>query len=194
VKECQSKIIDNHVDDKGVCAVDAKETHIRRDIEYTRTAMTAKIDMIQQRLEQTIQETGSTVVRVMNTVLGQVNHTQEIIANITSTVDATVERVQDPANKTLAEGKPGLGLIADMSQRPWVLMGTAVFMGYILGLGSRTSSTIGPATARSASGVSPDRCTADHSTGHPFTPPTGSPAGCLSTPSAAHMTDPDSPP
>jgi adenylosuccinate synthase len=174
--------------------VDAKETHIRRDIEYTRAAMTAKIDMIQERLEQTVQETGSTVVRVMNTVLEQVNHMQEIIANITSTVDATVERDQDPANKTLAEGKPGLGLIADMSQRPWVLMGTAVLMGYILGLGSRTSSTIGPATARSASGVSPDRCAADNSTGHPFIAPTGSPAGCLSTPSAAHMTDPDSPP
>jgi hypothetical protein len=194
VKECQSKIIDNHGDDKGVYAVDAKEAHIRRDIEDTRAAMTAKIDMIQECLEQTVQETGSTVVRVMNTVLEQVNRMQGIVANVTSTVDATVERVQAPANKTLAEGKPRLGLIADMSQRPWMLMGTAVLMGYMLCLGRRTSSTIGPVTARSASGVSPDRCTTDNSTGQPFIAPTGSPAGCLSTPSAAHMTDPDSPP
>jgi hypothetical protein len=174
--------------------VDPNEAHIRQEMEYTRAAMTTKMDMIQERLEETVEETGSTVVRVMNTVLEQVKRVQDTIETMTSSVDATIERVQDTANKPVAEGKPGIELIADMYQRPWVMMGTAVLMGYILGSSHRSSSTVSPAIARSTSGANLDRFTTDNPTGNPFTPPASSPVGRISTPSPAPMTDAASPP
>lgn len=174
--------------------MDDKEAHIRREMEYTRAAMTAKIGMIQERLEETVEETGSTVVKVMNTVLEQVKRVQDVIENMTSTVDATVERVQDTANKTLTQGKPGIEIIADIYQRPWVMMGTAMLMGYVLGLGSRSSSAVSPVPARSASGANPDSFTTYNPTGNPFISPASTPVGRLSTPSPAQMTDPASPP
>ena len=174
--------------------MDPNEAHIRQEIEHTRAAMTAKIDMIQERLDETVEETGSTVVRVMNTVLEQVKRVQDTIESVTSSVDATVERVQATATKPLAEGKLGSELLADMYQRPWVMMGTAVLMGYILGAGHRSSSTVSPAMVRSAPDAKPDSFTIYDPTGNPVISSANSPVGRSATPSSAPMTDPASPP
>lgn len=170
--------------------MDPNEAHIRQEMEHTRAAMTAKIDMIQERLEETVEETGSTVVRVMNAVLEQVKRVQDTIESVTSCVDATVARVQDITNKPLAEGKFGRELLADMYQRPWVMMGTAVLMGYILGASHRSSSTASPVIVRSASDAKPESFTIYDAAGNPVVSSASSPAGRSSTPSPAPMTDP----
>jgi hypothetical protein len=191
--ERPSHVSEDPLAHRGVYAVDQQETQIRREIEYTRAAMSAKVAMIQERIEGTVDETGSTVIRAMNTVLERVQQVQDMIQNVTSTVDTTVERIQDVTHKAIAEGKPGIELIADMHRRPWVMLGAAVVVGYILGSGGRPSSEVRPAIAGSASGAKLDGFTRDKPTGSPFIPPAGSSVGSKSTPSPARITDPAGP-
>jgi ElaB/YqjD/DUF883 family membrane-anchored ribosome-binding protein len=169
--------------------VDQREAHIRREIEDTRAAMTAKIGMIQERVDETVEETGSTVSKVMNTVLEQVQRVQNIIENVTSTAESTIEQVQDTANKTMTDGNPGSKLIADIYQRPWTMLGTAVLVGYCLGLGARSSSTLRPATGGLASGISPENITASNLVGTSSISPEHLPANPISTPTPVQILD-----
>jgi hypothetical protein len=169
--------------------VDEQEAHIRREIEYTRAAMSGKVAMIRERVEETVEDTGSTVVRTVNNVLERVKRVQDMIENVTSTVDTTMDRVQAAAHKTIAEGKPGFDLIADMYQRPWIMLGAAVLVGYILGSGSRASPALSPVTGDSASGVNPDHFTTNNPTGNPFISPAGSSVGCIPTPTSPQLSD-----
>jgi hypothetical protein len=169
--------------------VDQTEAHIRREIEDTRAAMTAKIGMIQERVDETVEETGSTVVNMVNTVLEQVKRVQNMVENVTATAEATIAQVQDTAHETVARGKPGSELIADIQRRPWVMMGTAVLLGYILGLG-RSSSPANPATAEYAPGISPENITASNLTGTSSITPSRSEATRRYDSTPAPSTDP----
>jgi hypothetical protein len=169
--------------------VDDREANIRREIENTRAAMTTKIGMIQERLEETVDETGSTVAQVVNTVMAQVKRVQDIIENITSTADLTVEHVRDTTNKAIVGGTPGSAFIGDLSQRPWVMVGTAVLVGYVLGAGGRSSSAISSVAVESAGGNA-NRLTTDNPTGNPFISPSNAAAKPISTPSPAQITGP----
>jgi len=174
--------------------VDQKESHIRQEIEDTRAAMTAKIGMIQERMDETVEETGSTVVNVMNTVLEQVQRVQNMFESVTSAAEATIAQVQDTAQRTTAGGSPGGELIADIYRRPWVMMGTAVLVGYILGLGGRSGSAESPATAGSASGVSPENITASNVAGTSSVTPKRSGTTRIYNTTPAQIADPASPP
>jgi hypothetical protein len=173
--------------------VDDQEAYIRREMEHTRAAMSAKIVMLQERVRETVEETESAVVGTLNTVLKHVKQVQDTIVNVTSTVDTTMARVEDLGHKPISGGQPGVELIADMSQRPWIMLGAAVLMGYILSSDGRPSSVVCPAAARSTSDANLDRLTTDHPTDNPITPPTSSSVGCTSIPSHAPMTDPAGP-
>jgi ElaB/YqjD/DUF883 family membrane-anchored ribosome-binding protein len=145
--------------------VDQTEAHILRDIEDTRAAMTAKIGMIQERVDETVEETSSTVVNMVDTVMEQVKRVQNMIENLTSTAEATIAQIQDTTHEALTRGHPGSELITDIQRRPWVMMGTAVLMGYILGLSRRSYTPVSPATAESAQGISPENIMATNVTG-----------------------------
>ncbi|HSF34424.1 MAG TPA: hypothetical protein VLK82_28695 [Candidatus Tectomicrobia bacterium] len=169
--------------------MDQQDTHIRREIEYTRAAMSAKVAMIQERVEETVGETESTVVRTMNTVLEHVKQVQDMIENVTSTVDTTMERVQGAAHTSITDGQPAFELIAELYQRPWLMMGTAVLVGYILGSSRQPSSALDPASAKPASDVNPNSLTTAEPPGHRFTSPTESSVGPASTPTTQQLTD-----
>jgi hypothetical protein len=179
---------------KGACAVDQKEAHIRREIEDTRAAMTAKIGLIQERMDETVEETGSTVVNVVNGVLEQVQRVQTMFEAVASTAESTIAQVRDTATRTTTEGHPGSELIADMYRRPWVMLGTAVLMGYILGLGGRSASVESLATAGLAPGISPENITASNLAGTSSVAPKRTGATRVYNPTPAHINDPAGPP
>jgi hypothetical protein len=148
--------------------------------------MSAKIGLIQERLEETVDEAGTSVAKVVNTVMAQVKRVQDMIENITSTADVTVEHVRDTTAKAIARGTPGNAFIGDLSQRPWVMVGTAVLVGYVLGAGGRSSSTVNPVAVGSV-GVNTDHLTTDNPTGNPFISPSGAAAKPTSTPSPTRI-------
>jgi ElaB/YqjD/DUF883 family membrane-anchored ribosome-binding protein len=185
---------EKNLDDGGVCAVDEHEAHIRREIEYTRAAMSTKVAMIQERVEETVEQTGSTAVRTINNVLERVKQVQDMIEKVASTVDTTMDRVQAAAHQTIAEGKPAFNLIADLHQRPWLIFGAAVIAGYILGSGNRSFPALSAATDDSASGAHPHSFTTYNPTGNSFISPTGSSVGSIPTPTSPRMTEAAGPP
>jgi hypothetical protein len=173
--------------------VDLQEAHIRQEIEHTREAMSAKVAMIHERVEGTVDDTGSAIASTVNTVLAHIKQVQDMIENVTSTVDTTMERVQEATHHTLLDGKPGVEFIAELHQRPWIMLGAAVLAGYILGSGSRSAAALNPATANSASGANPHICSTDNPTGNVFISPTAALVGSQSTPTAPHKADPAGP-
>jgi NAD-specific glutamate dehydrogenase len=113
--------------------MDDQKAYIRRQIAQTRAAMTEKVSMIQAHVEETVAEAQSTVTDVIDRVLAQVKRVQDVIEHVTSTVDAAVDQVQDITHKPVARDQVGIELMVDLSLHPWVMMGTAVLAGYILG-------------------------------------------------------------
>lgn len=166
--------------------MDDKEANIRQDMEHTRAALTAKIGLIQERLEGTVDETGASVTQVVNTVMEQVKRVQDVIENITSTADMAAEHIRDTTTKALAGGTPGSALIGDFSQHPWMMVGTAVLIGYVLGASGRSASTASPTPVGSA-GMNANRLTTDNPTGNPFISPSSTATKPTSTPSPARI-------
>jgi hypothetical protein len=170
--------------------VDETEARIRQDIEQTRAAMSEKIGLLQDRMEETVEETGATVAKVVNGVLEQVKRVQGLIEHVTSTVDATVAQVEATAQQTTARGAPGEELIAELYQRPWVMMGTAVLLGYILGSGRRSPAPQGLAPGQAPSRRPQPDATSDNLPSNPRRTPTSSPPANAAATSAARVSGP----
>jgi hypothetical protein len=169
-------------------AMDDQEVHIRQGMEHTRAAMSTKVAMLQERVKATVEDTESTVMGTLNAVLEHVKQVQAMIEHVTSTVDTTIAQVQDIAHKPIAGGHPGVELIADMSQRPWIMLGAAMLVGYILGSNGQPSAVVGPATAGSTSETDLDSLTSDP-TSLSGSAPTSSSVGCTANPSPAPRAD-----
>ena len=170
--------------------MDETEARILQDIEQTRAAMTEKIGVIQDRMEATVEETGATVAKVVNGLLSQIKRAQDLFAHITSTADTTVARVQATAEHITDKGTPGAELINDVYQRPWVMLSTAILLGYVLGSARRSSTASSPAHTTLPTENHDHGFTADVPTGNSFIAPASPPAGRAPTPSPGRMTEP----
>jgi ElaB/YqjD/DUF883 family membrane-anchored ribosome-binding protein len=133
--------------------------------------------MIQGRMDETIEETGATVARVVNGVMEQVKRVQDLVEHLTSTADATVTQVRETAQQTMVKGTPGTELIADLYRRPWMMVGTAVLLGYVLGSSGRSSIEQKRTSVQSPPQVPPHDRVSDNPTGNPFIAPASPPAG-----------------
>ena len=117
--------------------MDQKESDIRQNIEGTRTAMTEKIGMVEERAQETMQGIKSTVDQAMTgfkqlrgTVEGAKSTVDTLIDSAKLTVDETVERVKTTAN-----------LLDQVKQNPWIMLGSAILVGYILDCLTREPSS-----------------------------------------------------
>jgi ElaB/YqjD/DUF883 family membrane-anchored ribosome-binding protein len=108
--------------------MDQRENHIRTDIEGTRTAMTEKIDMIENRMHETMQGTQSTIDNIMDSV----KRVQGTVEEAKSTVDNIIETVKYTMDETIERVKYTTDLIEQVNQNPWIMFGSAVLIGYVL--------------------------------------------------------------
>jgi ElaB/YqjD/DUF883 family membrane-anchored ribosome-binding protein len=88
--------------------MDAEPEVIRQDIEQTRSALTEKLETLEEEVMGTVRDAKETV--------------EETIENVTETVQETVESVQRTFD-----------LEYQMQQRPWVLVGGSVVAGVAVG-------------------------------------------------------------
>jgi ElaB/YqjD/DUF883 family membrane-anchored ribosome-binding protein len=93
--------------------MDAEPKVIRQDIEQTRSALTEKLETLEEE--------------VMGTVRNATETVEETIENVTEKVQETVETVQRTFD-----------LEYQMQQRPWVIMGGAVAAGVAAGVLTNT--------------------------------------------------------
>ena len=108
--------------------MDQKESQVGKDIEDTRTVMAEKIEMIEDRVHETMEGTKSTIDNVMDKVKG----VQGTIEEAKSTVDNLLETIKQTMEETVVRVKYTANLIEQVDQNPWIMFGSAVLTGYVL--------------------------------------------------------------
>jgi ElaB/YqjD/DUF883 family membrane-anchored ribosome-binding protein len=106
------------------------EDVIRLQMEDTRTALTEKLETLEDKLICTVQETkfavDETVASVKETVVGTVQETR-------SAVRETVASVKETMHESVEGVKDMMDVSAHVDRHPWLSVGGAVLCGYLLG-------------------------------------------------------------
>jgi uncharacterized membrane protein len=106
-----------------------KPNSLERDIEDTRNVMTEKIDMIENRVNETMEGTKVTV----NNVIDKVKGVQETIDTAKSSIDSILETIKNTIDETIDRVKYTSTVIEQVDQNPWIMVGSAILTGYVLG-------------------------------------------------------------
>jgi archaellum component FlaC len=108
--------------------MDQRESQVGKDIENTRAVMAEKIEMIEDRVNETMEGTKSTIDNVMHKVKG----VQGTIEDAKSTVDDLLDTIKQTMEETMERVKSTASLIEQVDQNPWIMFGSAILTGYIL--------------------------------------------------------------
>jgi archaellum component FlaC len=108
--------------------MDQRESQVGKDIENTRTIMAEKIEMIEDRVNETMDGTKSTIDNVMH----KVKDIQGTIEDAKSTVDNLLDTLKQTMEETMERVKSTASLIEQVDQNPWIMFGSAILTGYIL--------------------------------------------------------------
>ena len=109
--------------------MDQRASDTRRDIEGARAVMTEKIDLVEERAQETIEGVKSTV----NQAMEGFTQAQETMKGAKSAIDTIVETVKLTVEETVERAKGTADLIGQVQQHPWIMLGSAILTGYILG-------------------------------------------------------------
>ena len=108
--------------------MDQRQSQVGKDIENTRAVMAEKIEMIEDRVNETMEGTKSTIDNVMHKVKG----VQGTIEDAKSTVDDLLDTIKQTMEETMERVKSTASLIEQVDQNPWIMFGSAILTGYIL--------------------------------------------------------------
>jgi ElaB/YqjD/DUF883 family membrane-anchored ribosome-binding protein len=100
-----------------------------RNIEAQQAAVTENLGGIEARVQETVKGLKSTV----HSALEGFKQLQETGDGAKSAVDNVLERVQDTTRAMVEHMKPAADLLNQGQQHPWLLMGSAILTGYIVG-------------------------------------------------------------
>lgn len=173
--------------------MDHRDAQLYQEIKHTRAAMTAKIDMIKAQLDVQVEEGRSTIVDGVAALLEQVNRVWEVIDNVSTTVETTVEQARKAAQKPVESKQRGIELIADVRQSPWVMIGTAVLIGYVLGAGGQLFSWGSALTERPVPEGKPERLPSPEPTDRPRSAATSAAASRIAPPTPVRTGQPANP-
>jgi len=109
----------------------------RQDIEDKRASMSEKLELLEERVRDTLEETRSAVEDIVENVKETVDETvgavKETVEGARSTVDNLVENVKGTMDETATMVKKSFDLNYQVEQRPWVILGGSILVGYLLG-------------------------------------------------------------
>ena len=109
----------------------------RHDIEETRASMNEKLELLEERVRDTLEETRTAVGDIVDNVKGTVEDTvgavKETVDGAKSTVENIVENVKETMDDTVTKVKRSFDLRYQVEQNPWLMVGGAVVVGSILG-------------------------------------------------------------
>ena len=117
--------------------MDERESHIRKDIDDTRSTMNEKLEMIEERVHETVEGTRSTIESVMSNI----NRVQGTIEETKSTIDNVIETIKYAMDETIERVKYTTDLIEQVNKNPWIMFGSAILMGYVLSSINREASS-----------------------------------------------------
>jgi ElaB/YqjD/DUF883 family membrane-anchored ribosome-binding protein len=109
--------------------MDQRTGHSQRQIDERRAAVTENLEGVEERVQETVDGVKSTVDSAMEGF----KQVQETIDGAKAAVDEMLESVTGTVNDTVERMKPAADLFEHVQQNPWLLLGGAILMGYILG-------------------------------------------------------------
>jgi ElaB/YqjD/DUF883 family membrane-anchored ribosome-binding protein len=112
---------------------------IRQQMEETRTALTEKLEVLEEQVVARVRDTTESV--------------NETVDNVKEAVQNTVQTMSDTVDRTVESVKETFDVSRQVEQRPWLMLGGAVLFGY---LGGRLLDRVFPPTPR-ANGHHPER-------------------------------------
>lgn len=110
-------------------AMDQTEIHLINRIEETRRAMGDKVDMIANRIHNTI--IGPKIAA--DRLIDNLNHARQAMQEAPSAMDNGVHPIHQAVAEAIERLKASIDLIEQVKRQPWVMLGSAVVMGYVLG-------------------------------------------------------------
>jgi ElaB/YqjD/DUF883 family membrane-anchored ribosome-binding protein len=132
--------------------MDQRENQLQHEIAATREAMDEKIAMIEARVHEALDGARHTV----DSLMGSFERIQQTVTQTKTTVDSLMEAVEAATSEAADNVRSAATLIQQVKQRPWLTLGSAVLVGYILGsLAGTTSSGASDAKDQPSSRVSP---------------------------------------
>jgi ElaB/YqjD/DUF883 family membrane-anchored ribosome-binding protein len=109
--------------------MDQTENHIKHNIEETRAAMNEKLGIIEQRVHRTMEGTKSTI----DSFAEGVDRIKEAIEGTTSAIDNSIGAFKYAVDETVERVSSTAALIDQVKQNPWIMLGSAVLLGYVIG-------------------------------------------------------------
>jgi uncharacterized membrane protein len=106
-----------------------KESSLERNIEDTRSVMSEKIDMIENRMNETMEGTKSTI----DNLIAKVKDVEETINNAKSAVDNIIDAIKHTMEESIERVKYTSNVIGQVDENPWIMFGSAILTGYVLG-------------------------------------------------------------
>ncbi len=110
--------------------------------------MMDKLEILRERIHETINGAASTVEEFIDhTILENVKRLEETVEGARSTVDSMLMNAKGTVDDRMETFKRTLDLEYLVNQHPWVMLGGAILMGYMLGSsnGSTSSTASSPA-------------------------------------------------
>jgi ElaB/YqjD/DUF883 family membrane-anchored ribosome-binding protein len=139
-----------------------------QDIEDTRSAITEKLEILEERVRETVEGAQSSVGDIVDNVKDMLDTTVEAVRHgvegAQSTVDEIVETVKGTVGDTVETVKRTLDVPYQVDQHPWLMFGGATLAGYLLG--SWGGGSTSPAFSTNDSESSATGTTADMSASH----------------------------
>ena len=109
--------------------MDQRTGQTQRPIDERRAAMTEKMESVEAQVHETVDGVKTTVESAMEGF----KQVQETVDGAKAAVDELFERVTGTVHDTVERMQPAAGLLDYVQQNPWLLVGGAILMGYILG-------------------------------------------------------------
>jgi hypothetical protein len=106
-----------------------EEIQIRRSINETRISMGEKIDMIANRVHDTI--VGPKIAA--DNLIKNLAQAKKSMQEQTAQIDKDDEPIHHAVAETIERVKALLYLIERVNQDPWIMLGSALLVGYIMG-------------------------------------------------------------
>jgi hypothetical protein len=117
--------------------MDQTTGHAQRPIDERGTAMTADMGQVEAQVQETVEGIAST----LDSALKGFKQVQDTVDGAKAAVDEVLESVEGMVHETVGRVKPMSDLLEHMQQNPWLLLGGAILMGYLLDRLTRGSAS-----------------------------------------------------
>ena len=121
----------------NVLTAPTEQDELRLQIEQSRVALTEKLEMLEEKVADTVQSATASVVEatasVVETVHNATASVSETVDSVNAAVQGTVENVRHTVSDTVESVRGTFDLHQQVRKHPWEMLAGAVALGYLGG-------------------------------------------------------------